>query len=119
MNIPTMKELYAQIAEYIKNNQVEKGYIDVQNDNCDCDTIYCYACMEDYYDMHKIDECKVYGIRVSESGRIEICYESIFDYSKLYYTESDFENAEWYDIEYGEFLYFDTLISIAESIEEY
>lgn len=108
--------LYEQVKEFIENNQGDKGYINVQND--DCDTIYAVVYTDDY----TMYDARVKGVRVAHD-QIEIVYELDSLYTRIVWSDDDFKNAdedEWEPIYWSETVHFiPTLVSIADAIEQY
>ena len=118
--IPSLDELYKATCEYVKNHQGEKGYIDVQNTE--------FTTHDPIYALVWDDECgenremEVHGVRYDEEYQtLDIIYESILRTVRIEYSDEDFRNedAEWESLKGGYIHFSYTLISIAESIDQY
>lgn len=137
----TLLQLHYSVMDYIEQHQKEKGYINTQNG--DNDTMYFYA-YNDYEvgGENALVEGRICAIRV-KGGDIQILGTI---HNNLVFTENDIENATkltdninnangevnsyltisgewetyWQDIYGGDtMIYAQTLMSIAESIEQY
>ena len=117
--IPNLDKLYDKVREFIKTHQGEKGYIDCQP-NLNLDTIY--AILYDGEEGYGVENY-VYAVRVV-NGEVEVLLEPVMrSYLMSYNNPEDFTGKEaedkWYSLRDGDVYYVHTLISIAESIEEY
>lgn len=137
----TFTQLYYSVLDYIEKHQKEKGYINAQNG--ENDKMYFYA-YNDYKfgEENGLVEGRICAIRV-KGGGIQILGTI---HNNLVFAENDIENATkltdnidnangehnpylsingewetyWQDIYGGDtIIYAQTLISIAESIEQY
>lgn len=136
----TLNEMYYAVQNYILKHQGEKGYIDAQSGNED--TMHFYAHDNEDITETKLVEGRICAIRVKE-GNIQIL-GTIFN--NIVFTEDDIKNitniTDNIDNANGEYnpylqvsgeweefwqnvhgndtiLYVQTIISIAESIEQY
>lgn len=128
-----LNELYNAVKEYIKERMGEKGYIDTQDESID--TMYFYA----YTDTigGEMVEGIIKGIRVSGEN-IQIIGTENFVGCKIDFSDEDFKKATeltdndeyasqngdwencWQDIECNDIIFYtQTLMSIADSIEQY
>ena len=137
----TLTKLYYAVLDYIEKNQKENGYINTQNG--ENDTMYFYA-YNDYKfgEENGLVEGRICAIRV-KCGEIQILGTI---HNNVHFTEDDIDNATrltdnidnangednpyltitgewetyWQDIFGGDtIIYTQTLVSIAESIEQY
>jgi hypothetical protein len=137
----TFSQLHYAVIDYIEKHQKEKGYINTQNG--ENDTMYFYAYNDyNFGEENGLVEGRVCAIRV-KGGGIQILGTI---HNNLVFTENDIENATkltdnidnangeynpylsingewetyWQDIYGGDtIIYAQTLMSIAESIEQY
>ena len=132
----TLTQLYYSVLDYIEKHQKEKGYINAQNG--ENDTMYFYAYNDYKFGAeNELVEGRICAIRV-KGGGIQILGTI---HNNLVFTEKDIKNAtiltdneesnpritingewenNWQDIYGGDtIIYAQTLISIAESIEQY
>lgn len=132
----TLTQLYYSVLDYIEKNQKEKGYINAQNG--ENDTMYFYAYNDyNFGEENGLVEGRICAIRV-KGGNIQILGTI---HNNLVFTEKDIKNAtiltdnkennpnltingewedNWQDIYGGDtIIYAQTLMSIAESIEQY
>ncbi len=103
-----------KLAKFIIKHQEGKGYIDTQDS--DNDTIYAFV-----YDeiSGQGTEVLVNGVRHDGDG-IEIVYEHISRTIDIEYSDEDFKNDDnWVPISWSDVYYRETLMNIAESIEQY
>ena len=99
-----LKDLEKAIIQFVKDNG---GFINTQNWEYTNDTIYAYQ-----YDMDSnIIEEYIIGIRIDEDDYLEIAFGE--------YTYDDPDEVDWEYIHSGYFYTTPTLISIAESLEQY
>ena len=113
--IPNFDTLYNKVCEFVKENQGEKGYIDTQDNTLD--TIWGFE-----YDefMNCAVEVRVHGIKCDpETNELLIVTEKASNTYRIIYTETDFKEAEWQSMKGSYVYYANTLLSIAECIEEY
>lgn len=137
----TFTQLYYSVLDYIEKHQKEKGYINAQNG--ENDTMYFYAYNDyNFGEENGLVEGRICAIRV-KGGNIQILGTI---HNNLVFTEKDIKNATiltdnidnangeynpylsingewedyWQDIYGGDtIIYVQTLMSIAESIEQY
>ena len=117
-NIPNFDSLYEETVAFVKEHQGEKGYIDCQPE-IGWDIIYAVM-YDDWYGGGV--EKYVYAVRVVDED-LEVLVEPIVIGARVVYQPEDFtsEQAEekWQSVRWGDVYYCHTLISIAESIDEY
>lgn len=110
-----LEDISKDIVAFVKEHN---GFIDTQNYNGDCDNIYAYII--DWV-TDEVEEKGVFGIKVNDKNELEL---AIFD-KKLKHNvmldKEDFEDAEWYicGLTGDRVLFSQTIISIADSIEQY
>lgn len=117
-NIPNFDPLFDEVVAYVREHQGEKGYIDTQDNTLDL--IYTFNFDED----GNAYEAKVHGVRVMDYGDegydLEVITEPIMRTYETVYSDEDFRTSEeWESVRWSEMPYIHTLLSIAESIEEY
>lgn len=118
-NIPNFDPLYDEVVAYVREHQGEKGYIDTQDPTLD--TIYTFN-IDELGDAY---ECKVHGVRVKDYGPdegedLEVITEPLMRTYVVEYGDEDFRTSEeWESVRWSELPYINTLLAIAESIEEY
>lgn len=117
-NIPNFDPLFDEVVAYVREHQGEKGYIDTQDPSLD--TIYTFN-IDEIGDAY---ECKVHGVRVMDYGDegydLEVIAEPVMRTYETVYSDEDFRTSEeWESVRWSEMPYIHTLLSIAESIEEY
>lgn len=137
----TLLQLHYSVMDYIEQHQKEKGYINTQNGENDTMYFYAYNGYE-FGAENELVEGRICAIRV-HGGSIQILGTI---HNNLVFTENDIENAtkltdnidiangnynpyittngewedNWQDIDGGDtIIYVQTLLSIAESIEQY
>lgn len=106
-----MEKLYAKVVKYV---QARGEYIDTQNAKRECDPIYAYKINDD----DTVEEYNVFGVRVID-GELQIALEH--RYNNQYWDAYEFEQRDWECAapNSDSILYAQTLLSIADSIEEY
>lgn len=117
-NIPNFDPLFDEVVAYVREHQGEKGYIDTQDNTLDL--IYTFNFDED----GNAYEAKVHGVRVMDYGDegydLEVITEPIMRTYETVYSDEDFRTSEeWESVRWSEMPFIHTLLSIAESIEEY
>lgn len=109
-----LKKLYADVVDYVKENQGEKGFILTTG----ADSIYVYAILFEAY-MEEIQELELKAIKVEANTLILLCDDSKIDYDEE--AVADAEENDWtvFSLFGDEFVNASTLLSICECIEEY
>ena len=114
-------KLHQALCEFVRDNQGEKGYIDLRNADESRDSIFGIVFND--YDFHSPEEVQIQAIRYSECGQLEVLFEIVSLHTKVVWSEDDIRDAkddEWEILRGGDVVNFvPTLYSIAEFIEEY
>ena len=112
--IPSFVQLCKITCDYVKENQGEKGYIDVQNSGCDIINIIDFD-----ERIEREVEYYVTGVRYNEkTRRLEVMFTEPTP-EEIVHTEEDFKDEDkWVDL-----LHFakteDALLTIARNIDQY
>ena len=115
-HIPDFAPLYREVLEFVKEHLGEKGYIDTQNLNNFHDDIYTLMYN---YDEQSYIELKVYGIRAVDD-ELHILPEAVTRSFRVVYSDKDFKKSDdWEGMRDGDIMFAQTLLNIAETIEEY
>lgn len=110
-----LEDVGKDVVAFVKKHN---GFIDTQNFEGECDNIYAYVIN---WATDEVEEKGVYAIRVNDADKLEL---AVFDKYMRFNTlldEKDFEDAEWHicDMSGDSVFFSQTIISIAESIEQY
>lgn len=110
--------LYDSLKGFILDNG---GFIDTQNPNGECDSIYSVEFTGNGCD---IEEWNVLAVRVKEiklnDGTINTYIEYCAEYGSMEnYTKEELEDMDWYNLRYTENYFVQTLLNICDSIDEY
>ena len=114
-------KLHQALYEFVRDNQGEKGYIDLRNADERKDSIFGIVFND--YDFHSLEEVQIQAIRYSECGQLEVLFEIVSLHTRVVWSEDDIRDAkddEWEILRDGDVVNFvPTLYSIVEYIEEY
>lgn len=110
-----LEDVGKDVVAFVKKHN---GFIDTQNFNGECDNIYAYVIN---WVTDEVEEKGVYAIRVNDADELEL---AVFDKNIRFnalLNENDFEDIEWCvcDMSGDSVLFSQTIISIADSIEQY
>lgn len=109
----SLDALYKKIAKWVKANQKEKGYVDLQGSI----KLFCYF---QNYETMGVDTYVVKGIKVDKEGEIRIATEYDHLHINVPYTEEDFKNDAiwgWLSRDDDALLYEQTIYNIANYID--
>lgn len=108
-----INNLVNDVTRFVKQNG---GFINTQNNDGACDQIYAYVV--DWYG-NNVNEERVIAVRTTD-GVLEIATNPM---CKANYSnglkEEDIPTAEWYEIDGDSILTAQTILSIADSINQY
>lgn len=112
-NIPDLKQLTSQVAEYVKKHQAGLGFFPTYDQDGDIIITFIYD-----ESLFRAEEFIVKAVRVNEEGKLQFVY----DLPQIIYSlESlaELEDNDWCDID-DENVYFEqTIFNIANGIESY
>lgn len=134
--VPDFDELYEKTCEFVREKQGEKGFIDTQDLDGHCDTIYAF-----FFDEgeERGVEMEVIGVK-EENDELFVKLIPVSSYTKIVFDDEDLKffnllaslnivpaidlktddsESGWFNIRYSNVYYASTLLRIAESIHEY
>lgn len=119
--IPNLDPLFEAVCEFVKKNSNEKGYLDTRNVNGENDNIYGLEYLN--FDDGEIKESRVWALatEVDKNGKDDLSVY-IDDYRSCPSDENleDRTSPQWVSFRWNDILlYVQTLVNIAEAIEEY
>ena len=112
--IPSFDILYGGVKSYVLRHQGEKGFISTQGPH------KVPICCLDFVDAQNV-EYKIHGIRVKDDS-LDILFDcDNVGLNRIDYQLADFNSldADWRSLRDGEILYPQTLLNIADGIDDY